>query len=34
MIEAKLAEIEVAKKEKDAEWAEERQQHDSQSAII
>lgn len=30
----KLAEIEAAKEEKDAEWIEEAAQHDSQTAVI
>jgi hypothetical protein len=30
----KIAEIEAAKEEKDAEWAEEAEQHDSQTAVI
>lgn len=34
LIEAKLAELEEAKAAKDAEWAEEKQQHDSQIAIV
>jgi len=34
LLEAKLAEMEVAKGEKEAEWKEEAAQHDSQTAII